>query len=140
MKEFHKIMQLLLKNGACVSDSTGFVDVAYNLVCYSQNKIYQELPMLNVTRNWSSDQILLYIGIHDTSINNILKSIDNKRNARITAIRQQKIRLMLRGFVVLGLCAVAYKINFAQRVKSLFAGAFNFLGHRAIAAGEALSS
>ncbi len=136
---YRECMQLLLENGACVSDTKGFVDATYNLVCYSQSKIYQELPSLNITRNWSLVEIKCYRGLNCNSINNILKSIDNKRNAQITAMWQQKIRLMLRGFVVLGICAVAYKINLAQRVKSLLAGGFNFFGHRALAAGEALS-
>ena len=137
-------MRLLLENSACLSDSKGFSDDRHNIVCYSKDIIKRDMPNLDFTRDWSLDQKRYTSGLHPSSINSILNYINNRIHAQITEKRQQKLKWMLRGVVALGFCAFAYKKNLYQRlklfsVKSLIAGGFNFFGHRALAAGQALS-
>ena len=137
-------MRLLLENSACLSDSKGFSDDRHNIVCYSKDIIKRDMPNLDFTRDWSLDQKRYTSGLHPISIDSILDCINNRIHAQITEKRQQKLKWMFRGVVALGFCAFAYKINLYQRlklfsVKSLLAGGFNFFGHRALAAGQALS-
>ena len=137
-------MRLLLEKGACLSDSNGFSDDNHNIVCYSKEHISERSQSLDFRRDLSLDQKRYASGLHPSSINSILDCINNRIHAQITEKRQQKLKWMFRGVVALGFCAFAYKKNLYQRlklfsVKSLIAGGFNFFGHRALAAGQALS-
>ena len=87
-------------------------------------KIHSELPDLHLQKH--SKTIIKYI----------LSRVDQIRAQRITANRVQMFKRFAGAFI---LCAFAYKIKAYQRVKSLIAGGFNFIGHRAFVAGQALS-
>ena len=110
-------MRLLLENSACLSDSKGFSDDRHNIVCYSKDIIKRDMPDLDFTEDWSSDQKKHVNRLRSSSIDDILYCINNRIHTQITEKRRKKMTWMFRGVVALGISAFCCKINLAQRLK-----------------------